>query len=300
VNARQLVVVSGLPASGKTTIGHALSRGLSLPLLDKDDILEALFDSLGSEQQGERHRLSRASDEVLLTLAAASGGAVLVNWWDHDTSPPRLHEVGDTLVEVFCDCPLDVAADTFQARERHPGHLDRLRTAAEHEQGIRTLDDSYRGPLALGGALITVDTSRPVDIEALVDEVRAALPARDATQVIAAALERASALAAGDAERLSALLHADFRWTTHAGETLTRSEYVDRNTTGHTVWRSQDLTDAVVDVVGATAVLHAVVTDVVLTEAGQPETFRMPVTQVWVRTDDRWTCLAGHAGPRLT
>lgn len=119
-------------------------------------------------------------------------------------------------------------------------------------------------------------------------------------QVIAAALERASALATGDADRLTHLLHADFRWTTHTGDTLTRSQYVDRNTTGHTVWQSQDLADPVVDVVGGTAVLHAVVTDVVLTEAGEAETFRMPVTQVWVRTDDRWTCLAGHAGPRLT
>jgi len=35
-----------------------------------------------------------------------------------------------------------------------------------------------------------------------------------AQQVIAAAEERASALALGDAERLSGLLHEDFRWTT--------------------------------------------------------------------------------------
>ena len=45
MGARLLVVVSGLPASGKTTVGRALSHGLSLPLIDKDDILEAMFDS---------------------------------------------------------------------------------------------------------------------------------------------------------------------------------------------------------------------------------------------------------------
>jgi hypothetical protein len=42
-------------------------------------------------------------------------------------------------------------------------------------------------------------------------------------EVIAAAEERASALAVGDAERLSGLLHEDFRWTTHVGETYRRS-----------------------------------------------------------------------------
>jgi ketosteroid isomerase-like protein len=122
----------------------------------------------------------------------------------------------------------------------------------------------------------------------------------EADQVVAVARERASALADGDAEGLTALLHADFHWTSHVGETFDRTEYVRRNTRGHTVWRSQELTAVEVDVVGDTAVLRADVTDVVLPEHGGLATFRMPVTQVWVRDRDRWLCLAGHAGPRLS
>jgi hypothetical protein len=122
----------------------------------------------------------------------------------------------------------------------------------------------------------------------------------DAAQVLAAARERASALADGDTERLTALLHPEFHWTSHVGETYDRTEYVRRNTQGHPVWRSQELATTEVDVVGQTAVLRADVTDVVLTELGEPATFRMPMTQVWVRDRDRWLCLAGHAGPRLS
>lgn len=117
-------------------------------------------------------------------------------------------------------------------------------------------------------------------------------------QVIAAAEDRASALAAGDAERLAGLLHEGFRWRSHTGESYSRSEYVHRNTEGHTVWRSQRLSDVEVVVVNDTAVLHAEVTDEVLGEGDAPETFRMPMTQVWVRQVDGWMCLAGHAGPR--
>ena len=84
------------------------------------------------------------------------------------------------------------------------------------------------------------------------------------------------------------------------GHTFDREEYVRRNTDGHTVWRSQTLVDPEVVVVGDTAVVHAQVSDVVLSDAGEPETFRMPVTQVWVRSGDAWRCLAGHAGPRLS
>jgi len=119
-----------------------------------------------------------------------------------------------------------------------------------------------------------------------------------AHEVMSAAEQRASALAAGDAVRLSALLHEDFRWTTHVGETYSRSEYIRKNTEGRTVWRSQDLADAEVVIVGDTAVVYAEVSDVVLTAQDDPETFRMPMTQVWVRVGGAWKCLAGHAGPR--
>jgi ketosteroid isomerase-like protein len=121
----------------------------------------------------------------------------------------------------------------------------------------------------------------------------------DAEQVIAAAEARATALVRGDAEGLSRLLHEEFKWTTHTGETFGRAEYVRRNTEGHTAWRSQEFFDAKVVVVGDTAVLQAAVTDVVLSVDHEPETFRMPMTQIWVRLPDGWQCLAGHAGPRL-
>ena len=130
---------------------------------------------------------------------------------------------------------------------------------------------------------------------------RVTLTSMDAAeQVISAAEERASALALGDAERLSGLLHADFKWTTHLGDTYGRSEYIHRNTEGPTAWRSQELGSPEVVVVGGTAVLYAEVTDVVLSDDGESETFRMPMTQVWVRLEGGWKCLAGHAGPRRT
>lgn len=113
-----------------------------------------------------------------------------------------------------------------------------------------------------------------------------------------AAEDRAAALAAGDAQWLEALLHERFRWTTHTGQVLDRSEYIHRNTAGDTIWRSQVLADAEVVLVGDTAVLHAEAIDVVLSDGHDRETLRMPMTQVWVRVDGRWRCLAGHAGPR--
>lgn len=115
-------------------------------------------------------------------------------------------------------------------------------------------------------------------------------------EVIRAAEARATALARGNVDQLLKLLHEDFRWTAHVGETYDRDEYVRRNTQGPTVWRSQDLGGPEVVVVGDTAVLYAEVTDV-MTRGEALQIHRMPMTQVWVREGGDWTCLAGHAGP---
>jgi predicted kinase len=175
VSARPLIVVSGLAASGKTTVGRLLSERLGMPLIDKDVILEALFDSLGCDDRDQRYRLSRASDELLYALADSSRGAVLVNWWNQDTAPARLRAISSSLVEVFCDCPVEVAAARFAARRRHPGHLDHLRSAEEHQEGIRRMRETYRGPLRLSEPIVTVDTSRPLNLDSVVERVRSAM-----------------------------------------------------------------------------------------------------------------------------
>jgi hypothetical protein len=157
-------------AAGRSpATGVALDQAaaLALPLLDKDVILESLFDTLGVGDQRWRSRLSRASDEILFRVADASSGAVLDNWWHHDSAPQRIRQLGGRTVEVFCDCDPDRAARRFAGRVRHPGHLDAAVSAAELARRADHLRQHHPGPLRLGGALLVLDTNGPVNSTAL-------------------------------------------------------------------------------------------------------------------------------------
>jgi ketosteroid isomerase-like protein len=113
-------------------------------------------------------------------------------------------------------------------------------------------------------------------------------------EVTAAARRRAAALAAGDEAALRRLMHPRLQWTTLRGAILGYEDYIAGNTRGDLRWRRQRLDDVTVRVAGDTAVLTAWVTDEV-TRDGRELSFRLRLTQAWVRGPEGWRCLAGHA-----
>ncbi|GAA1363695.1 AAA family ATPase [Streptomyces beijiangensis] len=173
---RTFLIISGLPASGKTTLANSLAPQLGWPVIDKDTILESLYDALGVGDATWRHRLSRAADDVLFALAESLPYAILVNWWHHTSAPQRLATLNARLIEIHCDIDPATAAHRFHARTRHPGHLDADPAPEELAARIATVKATYPGPLRLGGLLLRVDTTGPVNTTDVLHQLK--LPAR--------------------------------------------------------------------------------------------------------------------------
>jgi predicted kinase len=75
-----LIVVTGPPAAGKTTIARELAARLQLPLIAKDTIKEALFDGLGTGDLAWSQRLGDATYRAMLAVIqdSVAAGASLV------------------------------------------------------------------------------------------------------------------------------------------------------------------------------------------------------------------------------
>ena len=175
------IIVSGIPASGKTTVGRAVATALGLVMLDKDEFLEALFNNEGIGDAAWRTRLSRAADEVLREKALCEGGAVITSWWRHpssqvDSGTPVewLSSLPGIMIELHCVCSPQVAAERFLSRKRHEGHLDHLKTRAEVLANFQ--QQAALGPLGIAQVL-EVNTEQRVEINALLAQIHLALEA---------------------------------------------------------------------------------------------------------------------------
>lgn len=180
---KPFVVISGLPGSGKTTLARRLAPALNLPLIDKDDILEGLFESKGVGDRARRRTLSRESDAIFRREAMHSNGAILVSFWRLPGMPSSSGTPSDWLqtalhdvVTVHCTCEPEIAASRFLQRRRHPGHLDGELGFAEVLASLQEL--ARLTPICIGQR-IDVDTSSEPQVMDVVRAIRDALPSWD-------------------------------------------------------------------------------------------------------------------------
>jgi len=170
------VVVSGPAGSGKTTLATALAPALGLPLIAKDTIKEALMTVLPVPDVAASQTIGRASVAALFAVAAQAPAAVLESVWHRSRSLADLGGLPGNIVEVFCRCDRDVAAQRYDRRAatRAAGHLDAERAADE------LWNDDVARPVAGGWPVIEVDTTTPVELGPLIAGIRAAAGAPSA------------------------------------------------------------------------------------------------------------------------
>jgi len=183
-----LLLVTGLPCSGKTTLARQLAAELGFPLVTKDGIKERLFDTLGWSDRQWSRSLGGATYAILYymieTLLASGCSLIAESNFPPDPAAQQLASLREKypfkLLAVECIAQAVVLEERWRRRAelgtRHPGHNDAA-ALDEFIQDIRerTTPDGYaRLGIPSGAQLVgVIDTStRLAGIEKLVSQIR--------------------------------------------------------------------------------------------------------------------------------
>lgn len=189
-----VILVTGIPASGKSMLAERLSTDLGLPWFSKDRIKEELFDTIGFASREEKVRLGIASMEVLYYLAEqmmqCGKSFILENNFEESSKPGLvrlLERYGYRALTLRLTGDYARIYERFVQREksplRHPGHVTNSRyfkgegaapsptiTLEQYIAAVRAREmDSFN----IGGPAITLDTTdfSKVDWEELYREI---------------------------------------------------------------------------------------------------------------------------------
>ncbi|MGA7206539.1 MAG: AAA family ATPase [Specibacter sp.] len=171
--ARQLILINGIPAAGKTTLSRQLGSLLSVPVLSKDTLMTTFSDITEMTVPGTP--LGALASETMWHRAGLVGGrAIVKSFWlrRRDLEYARAGLVTadqPNFVEVWCDVPPEAAWVRFRARKQHAIHPSGKDARERWGKWVENAE-----PLALG-PVISVKTDQPVDVEDLMRQVLAEL-----------------------------------------------------------------------------------------------------------------------------
>ena len=175
MNNSKVIIISGLPCTGKTTLGREVAIKYNLPFISKDDIKESLFDSLGWGDREWSKKLGKSTYPIIYYFIEAQLKANKSFIVESNFNPEFDTEIFLSLKSTYsfdpfiiqCHSDGDILFERFKQRsnsgERHEGHRDHLNL------------DEFKGSLLSGkldvldiGAVVKdLDTSDLCNIDTL-------------------------------------------------------------------------------------------------------------------------------------
>jgi glucokinase len=177
---KRLLMVNGVPASGKSSLAHGLSERTGWPVLALDTVKTPFLELIEGVDRAFNRTLGRASYKSIFSIIqdAPEGTTFIVDAWFGFQPISVLREHVDTaditsVAELWCHAPPEVVAQRYTDRASHrvAGHPGASYVLELIELAKRA-QPSHLGPV------LDVDTTAPQEIAAIASWVERALALR--------------------------------------------------------------------------------------------------------------------------
>ncbi len=186
-----IIILAGMPASGKSTVAGRLKKEFDLPVLEKDALKEEIFDTMGFDCYAMKRKTDHAANAVLLRCARAlleNGQSMILDNNFDTASAERLNnlarEFGAHCITVFFGGDVTAFYRRYVERDRlhlrHLGHVlqdhyppregDSLDYTMTPEEFSEKFEKRGMTSFSCTGVRIDLDATDPakIDMDALI------------------------------------------------------------------------------------------------------------------------------------
>lgn len=162
-----LIIITGFPGTGKTSLGKKISNKFDLPFVSKDAFKEILFDVLGTKDREWSKKIGMAGYDILYHITEenlkANKSLVIETNFDPNFANKKIYEFNEkynfTPFQIRCITDGKILFQRFKERsndsERHGGHCDNDNL----EEWRPVLEKGKLESLEINGETFDIDTT---------------------------------------------------------------------------------------------------------------------------------------------
>lgn len=176
MNKNSLIIISGLPGTGKTTLAKKIADELGFVMVSMDAIKEVMWDTMGHDFDFEfTDKIGKTAFELVfyfIELSLPKGVSLVIEAHFHpEINNERFNKLkekyGANLVQIYCDCETEALRKRFSERMEkdsyHKGHKHVIKLYGK-ERILNSLGTKNKR-LDIDGETYDLDTTNPKAID---------------------------------------------------------------------------------------------------------------------------------------